>query len=106
MCALTGAGPGSTLRAMSEGGGARSKRFGQEMDPEAQRLNASIGFDWRLLEHDAAGSIAHARMLAAQGIIPAEDSEAIVQGILAVKEDLETGRAEMDPSLEDVHMNV
>jgi hypothetical protein len=56
MCALTGAGPGSTLRAMSEGGGARSKRFGQEMDPEAQRLNASIGFDWRLLEHDAAGT--------------------------------------------------
>jgi argininosuccinate lyase len=91
---------------MSEGGGARSKRFGQEMDPEAQRLNASIDFDRRLLEHDAAGSIAHARMLAAQGIIPAEDAEQIVQGILAVKEDLETGRVAFDPALEDIHMNV
>ncbi len=95
-----------TAPAMSEGGGARSKRFGQEMDPEAQRLNASIDFDRRLLEHDAAGSIAHARMLAAQGIIPLEDAEKIVQGILAVKEDLEGGRVDFDPALEDIHMNV
>ncbi len=91
---------------MSEGGGARSKRFGQEMDPEAQRLNASVDFDRRLLEHDAAGSIAHARMLAAQGIIPPEDAERIVLGILSVKEDLESGKVEFDPALEDVHMNV
>ena len=91
---------------MSEGGGARSKRFGQEMDPEAQRLNASVGFDRRLLEHDAAGSIAHARMLAAQGIVSPEDAETIVQGILAVKEDLESGRVAFDPALEDVHMNI
>ena len=69
-------------------------------------MNASIGFDWRLLEHDVAGSIAHARMLAAQGIIPAGDAEKIVTGILAVKEDLESGKIEFDPELEDVHMNV
>ncbi len=91
---------------MAEGGGARSKRFGQEMDPEAQRLNASIDFDRRLLEHDAAGSIAHARMLAAQGIIAPEDAEKIVQGLLAVKGDLEAGRSAFDPALEDIHMNV
>ncbi|HUS67230.1 MAG TPA: argininosuccinate lyase, partial [Kofleriaceae bacterium] len=76
------------------------------MDPEARRMNASVGFDWRLLEHDVAGSIAHARMLAAQGIIPAGDAEKIVTGILAVKEDLESGKVEFDPELEDVHMNV
>ncbi|HLU65144.1 MAG TPA: argininosuccinate lyase [Kofleriaceae bacterium] len=90
----------------SEKGGARSRRFGQGMDPEAQRLNASVGFDRRLLEHDVAGSIAHARMLAAQGIIPAEDAEKIVNGLLAVKDDLDAGRAAFDPALEDVHMNV
>jgi argininosuccinate lyase len=69
-------------------------------------MNASIGFDWRLLEHDIAGSIAHARMLAAQGIIPAADSDAIVTGLREVAADIEAGRAEFDPALEDIHMNV
>lgn len=76
------------------------------MDPEAKRVNASIGFDWRLLEYDVAGSIAHARMLANQKIIPAADAEAIVNGLLAVKDDIEAGRIAFDPALEDIHMNV
>ncbi|HTE52976.1 MAG TPA: argininosuccinate lyase [Kofleriaceae bacterium] len=91
---------------MSTDGGARSRRFGKGMSPDARSMNASVDFDWRLLEHDVAGSIAHARMLAAQGIIPAADAEAIVIGLLAVKEDLEEGRVAFDPELEDVHMNV
>jgi argininosuccinate lyase len=76
------------------------------MSPDARSLNASVEFDWRLLEHDVAGSIAHARMLAAQGIIPAADAEAIVSGLLQVKEDLEDGVVPFDSELEDVHMNV
>jgi argininosuccinate lyase len=76
------------------------------MSPDARRMNASVGFDRRLLEHDVAGSIAHARMLAAQGIIPTADAEAIVGGLLVIKQDLEDGRVEFDAELEDVHMNV
>ena len=87
-------------------GGARSRRFGKGMSPEARSFNASVGFDWRLLEHDVAGSIAHARMLAAQGIIPAADAEAIVTGLLEVKRDIEQGVVPFDTELEDVHMNV
>ncbi len=91
---------------MSTDGGARSRRFGKGMSPEARSFNASVGFDWRLLEHDVAGSIAHARMLAAQGIIPAADAEAIVTGLLEVKRDIEQGVVPFDTELEDVHMNV
>jgi argininosuccinate lyase len=91
---------------MSTDGGARSRRFGTGMSPEARSFNASVDFDWRLLEHDVAGSIAHARMLAAQGIIPAADAEAIVAGLLEVKKELEDGRLSFDSELEDVHMNV
>ena len=91
---------------MSTDGGARSRRFGAGMSPDARSFNASVDFDWRLLEHDVAGSIAHARMLAAQGIIPAADAEAIVSELLVVKQDLESGRVSFDPELEDVHMNV
>jgi argininosuccinate lyase len=86
--------------------GARGRRFASGLAPDAAAMNASIGFDWRLLEHDIAGSIAHARMLAAQGIIPAADSDAIVTGLREVAADIEAGRAEFDPALEDIHMNV
>ena len=44
--------------------------------PDAAELNASVGFDWRLLPHDVEGSIAHARMLGRQGIIPTDDEQA------------------------------
>jgi argininosuccinate lyase len=91
---------------MSTDGGARSRRFGAGMSPDARSFNASVDFDWRLLEHDVAGSIAHARMLAAQGIIPPADAEAIVSELLAVKQDLESGKLSFDAELEDVHMNV
>lgn len=91
---------------MSQDGGARSKRFEQAMDPIAERLNASVGFDYRLLEFDVAGSIAHARMLAAQGIIGDDDADAIVSGLLEVKKDLEEATVAFDTALEDIHMNV
>ena len=52
------------------------------------------------------GSIAHARMLAHQGIIPAGDAEEILAGLLQIREELEQGTFEMNERLEDVHMNV
>jgi argininosuccinate lyase len=86
--------------------GARGRRFEAGLAPDAAEMNASIGFDWRLLEHDIAGSIAHATMLGARGIIPAADADAIVRGLREVEADLRAGRAELDPTLEDIHMNV
>ncbi len=86
--------------------GARGRRFETGLAPDAAEMNASIGFDWRLLEHDVAGSIAHAKMLAAEGIIPAEDAVAIERGLREVAADLRAGKVELDANLEDIHMNV
>jgi argininosuccinate lyase len=72
----------------------------------AAALNASIGFDRRLLPHDVAGSIAHAEMLAAQGLISQEDAAAIVAGLGRVESRLASGELTWDAALEDVHMNV
>ena len=64
--------------------GARSRRFEGGMAPAAQAMNASVAFDRRLLEHDVAGSTAHARMLAARGLISAGDADAIATGLARV----------------------
>src|SRR5688500_13074445 len=69
-------------------------------------MNASVGFDWRLLPHDVAGSIAHARMLARQGIIPAADADRIIAGLREVEKELRSAEVALDPALEDIHMNV
>ena len=94
------------LRAMSGPKGARGRRFQGALDPAAARLNASVDFDQRLLPHDVAGSIAHAEMLAAQGVISAEDAQAIRDGLHRVEHQLEVGELPWDDALEDVHMNV
>lgn len=86
--------------------GARGRRFERGLAPDATEVNASIGFDYRLLPDDVAGSIAHARMLARQGIIPAADAEAIESGLREVAGEIERGEIELDPALEDIHMNV
>ncbi len=85
---------------------ARGRRFEEGMAPSAVELNASVGFDWRLLPHDVAGSIAHARMLARQGILPPADADRIIAGLREVEQDLREGRIALDPELEDIHMNV
>src|SRR3954463_4489614 len=91
---------------MSGPKGARGRRFEGALDPTAAALNASVGFDRRLLPHDVAGSIAHAEMLAAQGIISAADATAIRDGLRRVEARLTSGELAWDEALEDVHMNV
>jgi argininosuccinate lyase len=91
---------------MSGAKGARGRRFAEGLASDAAEVNASVGFDWRLLPHDVAGSIAHARMLAQRGIIPAADAERIAEGLRQVEADLASGAVSFDPQLEDVHMNV
>ena len=69
-------------------------------------INASVDVDQRLFEQDIAGSLAHAQLLAACGVISSEDAKAISRGLEAVREDIRAGRFTWDPGLEDVHMNI
>src|SRR6266853_3237108 len=71
-----------------------------------EKINASIGFDRRLYAQDVAGSLAHADMLVAQGILTAADGRAIKQGLAKVREEIESGRFKFSPKLEDIHFNV
>ena len=66
----------------------------------------SIHYDRRLYRQDIAGSIAHARMLARQGIIAAREADLIVDGLGRVREEIEAGRFPWRAELEDVHMNI
>ena len=91
---------------MSGPKGARGRRFEGALDPAAAQLNASIEFDHRLLPYDVEGSIAHAQMLAARGIITAADATAITEGLRRVEHRLASGELTWDAALEDVHMNV
>ena len=86
--------------------GGRGARFAAAMDEAAAALNTSIDFDKRLLRDDVRGSQAHARMLAAVGLISEDDAKQIVAGLDQVADEFERGERKMDPVLEDVHMNV
>jgi argininosuccinate lyase len=81
-------------------------RFQKETDSSVQAYTASIPFDQRLYRQDIAGSIAHARMLAKQGIIPEKDAELIVMGLAAIRQEIEEGRFPFQTELEDIHMNI
>lgn len=69
-------------------------------------INASVDVDQRLFEQDIAGSLAHAAMLSACGVISSDDEAAIRRGLEAVREDIRAGRFTWDRALEDVHMNI
>jgi argininosuccinate lyase len=69
-------------------------------------INASIGVDKALYAEDIAGSIAHAEMLAKQGIISKVDGAAIAKGLKEILREIESGKFEFKESLEDIHMNI
>ena len=79
-------------------------RFEGDMDSLTRDYTA--GSDEGLYEYDIAGSVAHARMLGRQGIIPAEDADAIIIGLGEVLEDFRAGRVQWQPELEDIHTHV
>ena len=83
-----------------------SGRFEATPGEFQQRFGASLPVDKRLYAEDIAGSIAHARMLAKQGIIPLADAEAIEAGLLGILKDIEAGAFDFDMADEDVHMAV
>ena len=83
-----------------------SALFSEPMSELVKRYTASVNFDQRLWKADITGSLAHAEMLGAQGIIGADDLVSIRQGLAAVREEIEAGRFEWKLELEDVHLNI
>ncbi|HET6477749.1 MAG TPA: argininosuccinate lyase [Dehalococcoidales bacterium] len=81
-------------------------RFKKAMDGKVAAYTSSLPFDRRLYRHDIAGSIAHARMLARQGIISESDSVIIVQGLEAIEQEIKQGKFELKAELEDIHMAI
>jgi len=81
-------------------------RFSQPTDAFVEEFTASIDFDKRLYRQDIRGSIAHARMLGRQDIIPQADVDAIVSGLEEILARIEAGDFDFSVSLEDIHMNI
>jgi argininosuccinate lyase len=81
-------------------------RFASAPAEIMEEINASIGFDHRLYAQDISGSVAHANMLAKQGIITAEDARAIEAGLIAIKDEIEAGTFVFSRALEDIHLNI
>jgi len=83
-----------------------SALFSEPMSELVKRYTASVDFDKRLWRADVAGSLAHAGMLAAQGIIAAADLADIQRGLAQITTDIEAGTFEWKLELEDVHLNI
>ena len=83
-----------------------SALFTEPMSELVQRYTASIGFDRRLWRADIAGSLAHAEMLQAQGIIGAQDLADIRRGLAQIADEIEADRFAWRLDLEDVHLNI
>ena len=81
-------------------------RFSQPTDKFVEEFTASIAFDQRLYSYDIQGSIVHARMLAKQEIISAEEAEQIITGLEGILKEIDNGRFDFSVALEDIHMNI
>lgn len=99
---MTGSKPSNPASGTDMWGG----RFASGPSAVMEAINTSVHIDKRLAEEDIAGSLAHAAMLAACGIISSDDADRIAAGLKDVREDIRQGRFEWKPGLEDVHMNI
>jgi len=81
-------------------------RFSESTDAFVQAFTASVDFDRRLYRHDIAGSIAHATMLARAGVLTEAERDLIIEGLAAIREEIERGEFPWSTALEDVHMNI
>ncbi len=81
-------------------------RFAEALDSVADDFNSSISFDCKMYREDIRGSMAHAAMLGARGIVPMEDIEKILSGLEGILRDLESGALAFDMAAEDIHMFV
>ncbi|HZP92368.1 MAG TPA: argininosuccinate lyase [Burkholderiales bacterium] len=83
-----------------------SGRFSEPVAELVKRYTASVDFDKRLAEFDIRGSLAHARMLHAVGVLSAEDLGDIERGMAEILGEIRTGRFRWSAELEDVHLNI
>jgi argininosuccinate lyase len=83
-----------------------SGRFSQPVAAVVKRFTASVGFDRRLAQYDIEGSLAHARMLAASGILSRRDLAAIRRGLVRIGREVASGRFKWSLDAEDVHLNI
>jgi argininosuccinate lyase len=81
-------------------------RFEEETSASLESFTYSVYFEKRLWRHDIQGSIAHAKMLAKQGIISTGDADAIIRGLGEIASRIESGRFRFSKELEDIHMNI
>ena len=81
-------------------------RFAEGTDEGVERFTASVAFDRRLYPYDVRGSIAHAEMLAAAGVLTEAERRAIVDGLREIEEEMDAGDFPWSTALEDVHMNI
>lgn len=81
-------------------------RFQAEPEAWVDAFNASIHFDHLLIDEDIQGSIAHATMLAQQGILTSEESDTIIKGLQDIQQDYHDGKVEFTEALEDIHLNI
>lgn len=81
-------------------------RFEGETDVLVWQFNQSLPFDQRLWREDIAGSIAHAKMLGRQAILTQADADTLVAGLIALRDDLESGTVALPPDAEDIHSAV
>ncbi|TCS34024.1 argininosuccinate lyase [Paucimonas lemoignei] len=91
---------------LSKKGEAWSARFSEPVSDLVKRYTASVFFDKRLAKFDIQGSLAHADMLAHQGIISAKDLEDIRRGMAQIESEIDAGKFEWLLDLEDVHLNI
>lgn len=78
-------------------------RFTKETNQLVHNFNASLSFDQKFYQEDIQGSIAHVTMLAEQGILSADDKEAIIKGLEGIRDDITSGALEIDEEHEDIH---
>ncbi|QJD59550.1 argininosuccinate lyase [Pseudomonas sp. gcc21] len=81
-------------------------RFSEPVDAFVARFTASVDFDKRLYKHDIQGSIAHATMLARVGVLTEDERDTIIDGLQAIRSEIEAGEFKWSVELEDVHMNI
>ncbi len=81
-------------------------RFAKSLDSKADDFNSSIHFDCKMYREDITGSMAHADMLAKQGIISEDDQKVILAGLSDILTDIESGELQIDMACEDIHMFV
>ncbi|MHB8254296.1 MAG: lyase family protein, partial [Acidiferrobacter sp.] len=91
---------------MSSSDKAWKGRFSQPTDAFVEAFTASVSFDHRLYHHDIQGSIAHATMLGAVGIVREAEAHAIVSGLTAIEKEIDQGQFTWSVEREDVHMNI